>query len=61
MVDADPDLAAKIVLLKDCMSPVAGFESLAEDFFHTMSTIGVCICDSMRVMDGGNVDPKEGL
>ncbi|GAB6094941.1 hypothetical protein JCM14469_11930 [Desulfatiferula olefinivorans] len=50
MVDVDPDLAGKIVLLKDCMSPVKGFESLSDDFFSVMETIGVRISDTKRVM-----------
>jgi nicotinamidase/pyrazinamidase len=36
----------KLVLLKDCMSPVTGFQQAQDDFFKDMSAMGVRITDS---------------
>ncbi|MBU1169676.1 MAG: isochorismatase family protein [Proteobacteria bacterium] len=44
-----PGLAHKIILLRDCMSSVGGFESLAENFFKDMADQNVQITESARV------------
>lgn len=38
--------AKKFVLLEDCMSPVTGFENLAEDFFNYAKSLGIQISTS---------------
>jgi len=43
---SDAGYASKIVLLKDCMSPVPGFEFLADGFFKEMQALGVKVSDS---------------
>lgn len=39
----NPEIAKKIVLLSDAMSPVGGFEDMAEGFFHRMRSAGARI------------------
>lgn len=39
----NPNIAGKIVLLSDAMSPVEGFEDAAKDFFDRMKTAGAGI------------------
>ena len=41
LVSARPDLAPRVVLLTDAMSPVAGFEHLSDTFFTDMAAAGV--------------------
>lgn len=43
---SDPQYAQKMVLLKDCMSPVTGFEFLGDGFFKEMAALGVKMSDS---------------
>lgn len=38
-----------MVLLKDCMSDVPGFEESGELFFREMQEIGVTVCDSREI------------
>jgi nicotinamidase-related amidase len=40
----------RIVLLKDCMSPVPGFESVAEQFFDAMKSKGVSVRNSTELL-----------
>ena len=40
------EYARKFVLLKDCMSPVTGFEQAAQDFFTRAIARGVLVCNS---------------
>lgn len=44
-----PAITQKIVLLTDAMSPVAGFEAAADDFFQRMRAAGVGVSDTGRV------------
>ena len=37
----DASLVAKLVLLTDAISPVAGFEALQDDFLHEMTARGM--------------------
>lgn len=48
LIADDPDLVKKIILLKNCMSPVAGFEDLAKHFFTSMTNLGVTITDTIN-------------
>lgn len=48
LINDDPALVKKLVLLKDCMSPVAGFEDLADQFFKTMADQGMDIRDTVN-------------
>jgi nicotinamidase-related amidase len=42
----DPAHAAKIVLLSDCMNPVAGFEAQAQEFLASMRNRGASVMRS---------------
>lgn len=46
LIDQNPRLADKITLLRDCMSPVSGFEHLADRFFSRATASGVRITDA---------------
>jgi len=39
-----------IVILKDCMSPVPGFESAEAEFFKDMENLGCTVCTSEEFM-----------
>jgi len=43
----------RIILLSDCMSPVTGFESAANDFFARAETSGVVRMTAQDVLDQG--------
>jgi nicotinamidase/pyrazinamidase len=45
-----PENASKLVLVTDCMSPVAGFESQYEDFLRDMSARGVQLATTTDVL-----------
>jgi nicotinamidase-related amidase len=49
------DSAKKVVLLKDCMSPVPNFEKFEEDFFSEMRSKGVRIMKSDEIFVNGGV------
>ena len=44
----NPAMAEKIVLLNDAMSPVAGFEARAADFFKRAAAAGVAFSEAGR-------------
>jgi nicotinamidase-related amidase len=50
LITADPALAARIVLLEDATSPVAGFEQAAEDFLAELRTTGATISTTYAVV-----------
>lgn len=51
MIEAEPSMASKIVLLKDAMSPVSSFEKLADDFFSEMLSKGVKISTTTEFLN----------
>jgi nicotinamidase/pyrazinamidase len=49
LVEAEPALVSKIVLMTDTMSPVTGFEDRAKDFFESMASQGLTLSDTASV------------
>ena len=48
--NAGKDIVSKLVILKDCMSPVPSFEKLADDMFLDLSSKGVTITTSTEFL-----------
>jgi nicotinamidase/pyrazinamidase len=47
---ADTNIADKLVLLTDCMSPVAGFEDATASFFKSVQAQGACLSSSTAIL-----------
>lgn len=52
------DNARKIVILKDCMSSVTGFEKQGDDFLQEMKSLGVTIVNSTDFVFSKNWQPS---
>ena len=50
LLEQQPDLNKKLVLIKDCCSSVTGFETLGEQFLLTLADKGVKIIHSQQLM-----------
>ncbi len=51
MVGIDPVFGARLTLLRDCMSPVGGFETAQQDFFDWAQGAGVEVRSAAEALD----------